>query len=919
MRKLLLFFFALLTSVSGVWATTTITVGPSSGTYHKGWDSGAISDWGAYWKSTAKTTSTPSDLLRFNGNGGGMNATNGDIYSNQTYTLTAATGWVITSYTFNGTAKGADITITPSGGSGTVVTSGNNLGTALSVNVNANSTTFTLASSGEAHFEDLSLNVTLTNSSSDIVAGKSFTLQCKRGYVYYDTSNSILKGTADQASASVFAFVEYEGNTYLYDATQSKFVCHSTAARAGGSGNQALESDNDFSKIAKGFTLGSTGISTYPYYVEETQFGNWLNMDGTPKVYLNTWTNFESGNGGNTYAIEIVDNSFDDAAAIALLDDYFHPSSTVTYVISDASGIIYTTEAVPATIGATITSLPSEYQRPYCTYNVTSTTVAAGNNNVTVLATYNPPFTVSSNFASATWYFATLRGKQLRADESAKDGNGRYQTNTTNERTDVYKWAFVGNPYNLSIMNKGAGDSKVLYAGDVPVMQAATPASDNKARWIVSANGDGFSVRSESGANLYINDAGNGGNLGYWNSSWGATDAGSCWVVTEVPVGEDEFNAIIAELEVINWGLTASGNKGKPNYYNFIGTYAGYAGNEMNSIKSLESAGYSTENLAAAQDILANGYALNMPAAGFYRVKGKTNNKYLAAGNASNGKYNMSEATDNTTLFYFNGSKLMNVSSGLSNGMTTASWQWVTEAAASTVSFEDGQRNGGYLLHSANAYFFDNGTSADRGNSYDNRDNYRNWYLEPFDGPLAITIGDAKYATLYAPVALTIPANVQAYYVSELTETEATLTEVSTTIAANTPVILKAAAAGAYNFAFTTGGTDVSASNQLSGSVGGVAVADDEAYTLQQNEAGDAVGLFPKAAGTIAGFKAYLSADKLPAGVRGLAFTFEGADGINTIEENTVDNGAIFNLSGQRVQKAQKGLYIVNGKKFIIK
>ena len=49
----------------------------------------------------------------------------------------------------------------------------------------------------------------------------------------------------------------------------------------------------------------------------------------------------------------------------------------------------------------------------------------------------------------------------------------------------------------------------------------------------------------------------------------------------------------------------------------------------------------------------------------------------------------------------------------------------------------------------------------------------------------------------------------------------------------------------------------------------------------------------------------------------------EGEDGIVTaidaIDGESVVNGAIFNLAGQRVQKAQKGVYIINGKKVAVK
>ena len=211
---------------------------------------------------------------------------------------------------------------------------------------------------------------------------------------------------------------------------------------------------------------------------------------------------------------------------------------TVTYVISDVSGAIYTSDPVYATLGETITSLPSSLERPYCTYSVVSTTIVEGENTVPVTVTYAPPFTVSSSFATATWYYATLRGKHLRADDNAKDGNGRYATNSTNEHTDAYKWAFFGNPYTgIYVMNKNQGNSKYLYKETQLVFKSGiTPTSDNNALFAATPNSNGgFTLRNiGGGATWYINDAGNGGNLGFWNSSNGANDEGSNWVITEV-------------------------------------------------------------------------------------------------------------------------------------------------------------------------------------------------------------------------------------------------------------------------------------------------------------------------------------------------------------------------------------------------
>ena len=213
----------------------------------------------------------------------------------------------------------------------------------------------------------------------------------------------------------------------------------------------------------------------------------------------------------------------------------------VTYIISDANGKVFTSDPIDAEVGTTITTLPASLQRDYCNYTVPSTVVAEEGNTINVTVDYTLPFTPSTSFSDAVWYYATLRGKFLRADDSAKDGDGRYQTNSTNEHTDAYKWAFFGNPYsNFYIANKNQGEGKYLYAGTNPEFQTiANPAADNKALWVPSANNaPGFTLRSVSGASLYINDAGNGGNLGYWNSSWGATDGGSRWLVEEAPASE---------------------------------------------------------------------------------------------------------------------------------------------------------------------------------------------------------------------------------------------------------------------------------------------------------------------------------------------------------------------------------------------
>ncbi len=65
--------------------------------------------------------------------------------------------------------------------------------------------------------------------------------------------------------------------------------------------------------------------------------------------------------------------------------------------------------------------------------------------------------------------------------------------------------------------------------------------------------------------------------------------------------------------------------------------------------------------------------------------------------------------------------------------------------------------------------------------------------------------------------------------------------------------------------------------------------------------------------------KAYLAVPEGQTGnVKGFSFN-EVVDGIKAVEPTETKSNVIYNLSGQRVSKMQKGLYIVNGKKVLVK
>ncbi len=91
-------------------------------------------------------------------------------------------------------------------------------------------------------------------------------------------------------------------------------------------------------------------------------------------------------------------------------------------------------------------------------------------------------------------------------------------------------------------------------------------------------------------------------------------------------------------------------------------------------------------------------------------------------------------------------------------------------------------------------------------------------------------------------------------------------------------------------------------------------------YTLAKE--GDALGFYHYNGTNLGANKAFLATEiAVTAGARGFVFQFEESTGIESLTP-TNSNGegsGYYNLSGQRVSKPTKGLYIVNGKKIFVK
>lgn len=178
-----------------------------------------------------------------------------------------------------------------------------------------------------------------------------------------------------------------------------------------------------------------------------------------------------------------------------------------------------------------------------------------------------------------------------------------------------------------------------------------------------------------------------------------------------------------------------------------------------------------------------------------------------------------------------------------------------------------------------------------------------------------IAVSPTKEFTTYcstSPLNFTAVDGLEAYVVTGSTNTTITLAKVTDVPASTGLILKKTGSAASYNVPVGTA-TTLAETNKLVG-----------VTTATTFNAGDYIlsnGTFIKGtAGTLAANKAYLPASNIDTSANILSLDFGGTTDIANLKAvNTLENGKFYNLAGQEVAQPQKGLYIVNGKKVIIK
>lgn len=350
------------------------------------------------------------------------------------------------------------------------------------------------------------------------------------------------------------------------------------------------------------------------------------------------------------------------------------------------------------------------------------------------------------------------------------------------------------------------------------------------------------------------------------------------------------------------------------------------------------------EILAAITNMtnLYSSLTINQPTAGkLYRFKGKTSQRYMksnGAGSQMTVSANLDPDNGPATIFMVikddDRYKLLSYDLGLYANETRSIGSAVNNFNTYSFLKSEGGNAGYYTIksnYSGAQYLWSNTSKTDRNGEYE--EGNCDWEIEEVPYlPVPIYNDTYKLGTFYSPVALTQNTTRIKFYTGTVTNNYFNLTQYTgNVIPANTAFVTEYVEGGetsnkcAY-LAIASDDPDSPGNNQLQGQLETITtptITGKTIYTMQVIEVNnDSKLTFARYTGTtVKGFRAYLPVDNstIEAGSGSFRLVFGVPTGIDTIGNQPAQEQTVYDLSGRRVEHAGKGLYIVNGKKVMIK
>ena len=356
---------------------------------------------------------------------------------------------------------------------------------------------------------------------------------------------------------------------------------------------------------------------------------------------------------------------------------------------------------------------------------------------------------------------------------------------------------------------------------------------------------------------------------------------------------DDELNEVYSELITINqaapvvtttYTLANAIVSGK--HYIITNEYDAAMGRDKGNNRDAVEIEISDGTTSVLSDAGVYEFVIYGPDAdGRYSIYDEVNSGYLYAAGSSN-NYLKTQPTNNI------------------NGMWSITFS--DDGVASIVA--DGSSNRNVMQYNSGSSLFSCYASASQSSVYLYE---MNGEATPTESK---TLNSSGYATHCSQNALdfTNAEGVTAWAITGVNGENITFSQITGKVPAGTGMLLKGAANASVTMTSAAGAVAALNGNLLEGTLVSKTITAGQYYGLSGNT------FVPVLAGTVPAGKALLPVSAVTTGSR-LTFVFEDATGIATIENGMLTNDRYYNLSGQRVDSPKKGLYIVNGKKVVVK
>ena len=720
-------------------------------------------------------------------------------------------------------------------------------------------------------------------------AGNEHHYQLKIRNALYVTSNTMSGGQLDCTTSSE---VTNDQRWMFFGDPFNGFIIRNYAKSG-----QALAAANGMATNGSSFpTFETEGTRWIITSCTQAGYTNPFSIapEGTTGVYWNQYGGINNNQGVKYWT---ANGSSDGGAAIQAIEIADVASEVpITWTIVDGEGNEMFSTTINHTNGSTVSSYPSEltdFENRFVSYPALASFTVSEPKEVQVTYNWTGPFQLTTDTDNPHLYFfkSTRYGYYAYAPNSS-NGAAKQAAQTKNWVTPRGRWFFTGDPFTgieirpyaypeTGLVNNTLSTTPTKY-----IPKAVPDITTNY--WNNDLPSAAISFVLPNNTSQCLAEQ-----LGTWSSTNINSDKGLSFVVEEADDISMFVNSGYYQVRCMGSNLTSK-------YWKLGSDHKLYNnGNpaDMNTVFKIE------ENVNADN---------NLPDS--YYIAGFDGDVAWYLDN-SRDSYSQQFTTTQTQGDYVPAQIIYNAKSG---GIPYYAIKLSTQSSYSGYSYANTNNNGTTVV----TWVYTDGTADGSA-----------WALEPVARVKFNAAGDKSYATFYFDRDVQTDTNTKAYYIETTNNGYAQLTEVNNEghdIPAYTAVVLINSAMESYAILPATSGLSSVVSendNMLKGTLTEMTLdLSDETPYYSMGKKDGKIGFYKFQDGsttsiTLGANKAYLDTATPGGAVKGFVFDLdENPDAISEINGQwSMDNGqSIYNLSGQRMSKPQRGMNIINGKKIII-